>query len=323
MTVTATTPTARDSALKRGKFVDPEVTADGARRAEVGLAGLRTLWINTGTLCNLTCRNCYIESSPTNDRLVYISAAEAAAFFDEIAAAKLPTETIGFTGGEPFMNPDIVAMLADALGRGLRVLVLTNAMKPMTHKRAALLTLKERFGPALHIRVSIDHHARAIHELERGPRSWAPALAGLTWLSENGFHIAVAGRTFMGEAEAATRRGYQRLFASQGIALDAHDPADLLLLPEMDETLDVPEISEACWDILGASPDDVMCAHERMVIKRKGAARPTVIPCTLLPYDARFEMGATLAEAEGAVKLNHPHCARFCVLGGGSCSGGK
>ena len=51
----------------------------------------------------------------------------------------------------------------------------------------------------------------------------------------------------------------------------------------------------------------------------KGEARPVVVPCTLLPYDARFEMGQSLAEAAGAVSLNHPHCARFCVLGGGSC----
>ncbi len=46
-----------------------------------------------------------------------------------------------------------------------------------------------------------------------------------------------------------------------------------------------------------------------MVLKRKGAARPAVVACTLLPYDPRFELGATLAEARGAVALNHPHCA--------------
>jgi uncharacterized Fe-S cluster-containing radical SAM superfamily protein len=323
MTVIANTPQAHDRTLERGKFVDPNTTADGSPRAEVGLAGLRTLWINTGTLCNLTCRNCYMESSPTNDRLEYITAAEAAAFLDEIAARKLPTKTIGITGGEPFMNPEIIAILTDALERGHRVLVLTNAMKPMAHRGAALLKLKRRFAAALQIRVSIDHHARAIHELERGPRAWEPTIAGLKWLSANGFTLAVAGRTFTGEPEKQIRRGYARLFAREGIALNANDPAQLVLLPEMDETLDVPEITKACWGILDAKPDDVMCAHERMVIKRKGAVRPAVIPCTLLPYDARFEMGATLGDAAGAVKLNHPHCARFCVLGGGSCSGGK
>jgi hypothetical protein len=65
-----------------------------------------------------------------------------------------------------------------------------------------------------------------------------------------------------------------------------------------------------------------MCASSRMVVKHKGDANLTVMPCTLLPYDARFKMGSTLAAADGAVALNHPHCARFCVLGGGSCSAG-
>jgi len=32
-------------------------------------------------------------------------------------------------------------------------------------------------------------------------------------------------------------------------------------------------------------------------------------------------MGANLKEAVGPVKLNHPFCAQFCVLGGASCSG--
>ena len=90
----------------------------------------------------------------------------------------------------------------------------------------------------------------------------------------------------------------------------------------MDESLDVPEITTACWQILGKDPNAVMCASERMVVKRKGADHPIVLPCTLLPYDPRFEMGRTLAEAQCEVPLNHPHCARFCVLGGGSCSGG-
>jgi len=88
----------------------------------------------------------------------------------------------------------------------------------------------------------------------------------------------------------------------------------------MDATKDVPEITTACWDILGVSPDAMMCASSRMVVKRKGASHPTVVPCTLLPYDPQFELGRTLREASGSVPLNHPHCARFCVLGGGSCS---
>ena len=47
-----------------------------------------------------------------------------------------------------------------------------------------------------------------------------------------------------------------------------------------------------------------------------------VLACTLLPYDSRFELGRTLAAASGPVPLNHPHCAKFCVFGGGACSRG-
>ena len=63
-----------------------------------------------------------------------------------------------------------------------------------------------------------------------------------------------------------------------------------------------------------------MCASSRMVVKRKDAAHPAVLACTLLAYDAQFELGRTLAEAARPVPLNHPHCASFCVLGGAACS---
>ena len=192
--------------LDLAKFRDPSVTAKGETRATVALRGLETLWFNTGTLCNLTCRNCYIESSPRNDRLAYLSAAEVGWFLDEIVRDGLPTKLIGFTGGEPFMNPAIIAMLADVLARGFDALVLTNAMKPLRKLRAEMLALRERYGDRLTIRVSLDHHDPVIHEQERGRRSWAPALDGLIWLARNGFRLDVAGRRFTGEDRAVAAR---------------------------------------------------------------------------------------------------------------------
>jgi MoaA/NifB/PqqE/SkfB family radical SAM enzyme len=154
--------------LDPAKFRDPFVTAQGETRATVALRALETLWFNTGTLCNLTCRNCYIESSPRNDRLAYLSAAEVETYLDEIARDQLPVKLIGFTGGEPLMNPDIIEMLDCVLSRGLDALVLTNAMKPLRKLRAEMLTLRERYGDRLTIRVSVDHYDPVIHEQERG-----------------------------------------------------------------------------------------------------------------------------------------------------------
>ncbi len=306
--------------LDPAKFRDPVHTARGERRAHVALRRLETLWFNTGTLCNITCSHCYIESSPRNDRLAYLTRAEAAAYLDEIVRDGLPTDTIGFTGGEPFMNPDIIAMLEDALGRGFRALVLTNAMKPLHNRRAALLALHQRYADRLTIRVSLDHHRPAVHEAERGTGTWAPTIGGLVWLARHGFALNVAGRQLTGESPEALRAGYARLFAELDVPVDASDPVQLMLFPEMDARRDVPEITEACWGILHKSPDDVMCASSRMVVKRSGAPHPAVLACTLLAYDPRFELGRTLEEASGPVALNHPHCAAFCVLGGAACS---
>jgi hypothetical protein len=302
------------------KFSDPLVTADGARRAHVALKSLETLWFNTGTLCNLTCQNCYIESSPKNDRLVYLSAADVGCYLDETETLGLGTSLIGFTGGEPFMNRDLPAMLEDVLGRGLDAIVLTNAMKPMHHKKRALLALRERYGNRLTLRVSLDHYGTAVHDLERGKRSWGPTIDGLKWLTENGFSINVASRFLSGESEVALRDGFRRLFADLDVPLDADDPVALTIFPEMDAAADVPEITEACWGILHKSPDSVMCATSRMVLKHKGAASPTVVACTLLPYDPLWDLGSNLAGASRSVPLNHPHCAKFCVLGGAACS---
>lgn len=307
--------------LDPAKFKDAWVTAKGETRAHVGLKALETLWFNTGTLCNLTCRNCYIESSPRNDRLVYLTTGEVTSYLDEIERDGHGTRLIGFTGGEPFMNPDLPSMLDDVLSRGFEAIVLTNAMKPMHKVKPALLDLLARHGSGrLAIRVSVDHYERALHEEERGPRSWKPTIDGLVWLAEAGFQVHVAGRHFSNETEDEVRAGYARLFERLGVAIDARDPAQLVLFPEMDPTVDVPEITTACWGILNKSPDSVMCASARMVVKRKGAARPAVVACTLLPYDPQFELGETLADSAGEVRLNHPHCAKFCVLGGAACS---
>jgi uncharacterized Fe-S cluster-containing radical SAM superfamily protein len=302
------------------KFQDPFVTAKGEQRAYVKLEALKTLWFNTGTLCNLTCENCYIESSPRNDRLVYLTSPEVAEYLDEIEREELGTELIGFTGGEPFMNPSLPAMLDEALSRGYRVLVLTNAMKPMHKKKMTLLSLRERYGDRLTIRVSIDHYGQEVHERERGRRSWPPTIDGFKWLADNGFSLNVASRYLSGEPEPALRRGFARLFAELGVTLDADDPVTLMIFPEMDATVDVPEITEACWGLLGKSPGNVMCATARMVVKHKGAVHPTVVACTLLPHDPQFNLGRRLATARDTVQLNHPHCAKFCVLGGATCS---
>lgn len=307
----------------RKKFSDPNLTAQGEPRARVVFDELKTLWVNTGTLCNITCTHCYIESSPTNDSLVYFSDADLALFLDEVAQLAGKPIEIGFTGGEPFLNPQIIGLVEMALARGHRVLILTNAMRPMMRSRIrdGLRALKARYGERITLRVSLDHYEADLHDEERGPGSFAATLEGIDWLTQAGFKVSLAGRTLWGGDESEVRAGFARLIAARGWRIDAGSAEQLVLFPEMDESAEVPEISDACWGILKVAPAAMMCASARMVVKREGAEAPSVIACTLLPYEPEFELAARLTHSLTPVALNHPHCAKFCVLGGGSCSG--
>lgn len=318
MTIHTPPPTPLDSA----KFVDPDITAKGEKRAIVPFMGLKTLWFNTGSLCNIECANCYIKSSPTADHFVYLRASEMAPYLDEIDALGYGPIEIAFTGGEPYLNPDFNTMCDMALSRGHKVLVLTNAMKPMMRPRVqkALLELHARFKDKLTLRVSLDHFTAEGHDAERGEGSFAKALTGLSWLNDHGIALNIAGRAMFSENEAQARAGYAGLISAHGWAIDASDRAAVLLFPEMDEHVDVPEVSTKCWKILDVSPQSMMCADSRMVVKRKGAEAPAVLACTLLWDDPQFELSQTLEKARKPIKLNHPHCAKFCVLGGASCS---
>lgn len=310
-------------AEKAEPFTDADFTAQGEARARVNLSQLDTLWLNTGTLCNIACENCYIESTPTNDRLAYLTLAEALGFLDEIESEGLGTKIIGITGGEPFMNPDILAIAETCLDRGFDLLILTNAMRPMMRPniQAGLLDLNKRFRSQLTLRVSVDHFEKNIHEQERGLKSWQPMVTGLKWLQRNDFVFHIAGRTRWGDSEQALRQGFAKTLQELGITLDTNNANELVLFPEIDPMVQVPEITTECWDILGVNPEEMMCASSRMVVKHKGKGQPSVMACTLLPYEPEFDLGMTLKDASGSVALNHPSCAKFCVLGGGSCSG--
>ncbi|MCT4559265.1 MAG: radical SAM protein [Pelagimonas sp.] len=309
-------------AANLGKFQDPRITAKGEPRAHVALNDPQTLWFNTGTLCNIECANCYILSSPTNDDLVYLTADEVTGYLDQLEQRDWGVKEIGFTGGEPFMNPDMLDMTQRALERGYEVLILTNAMLPMMRKRvrAGLSALQATYGDKLTLRISLDHWSATHHDTERGAGSFEKTLTGMRWLRDTGIRMAVAGRSVWGETEQDARAGYAALFGREGLTIDAYNPGETVIFPEMDLAVEVPEITTACWDILGKAPTDVMCASSRMVVKRKGAKQPTVLACTLLAYDPQFELGHSLEDAEQPVSLNHPHCAKFCVLGGASCS---
>ena len=187
----------KDLTANSGKFTDPETTADGKRRATVALERPETLWFNTGSLCNITCENCFMASSPSNDALVYITAAEVSSYLDQLEQRGWPVGEIGFTGGEPFMNPDMIAMTRAALDRGHEVLILTNAMRPMMRPvvRDGLAALIADHGDRLTLRISLDHWSKPCTTPNAAAAPLPAASRAWNGCATQGARMAVAGRT--------------------------------------------------------------------------------------------------------------------------------
>jgi len=305
------------SNLSDNKFKNQKVTADGSNRAFIEARNIKTLWFNTGTLCNIECKNCYIESSPKNDSLAYLTFEEVKSFIDEAIDKNLGTNEIGFTGGEPFMNKDIMKMIDYSLNKNFKVLVLSNAMKPMLNRTKELIKLNHS---NLTIRVSIDHYEKEKHEEIRGKNTYDVMMQGLKWLNENNFNYTLATRLLWNEKEEDLRKNFGTFIKNNNLRLDTNSPKELVTFAEMDEKIDTPEITTSCWDILNKDPNDVMCSWSRMVVRKKNSKNPSVIACTLLPYADEFDLGETLTNSLQKIYLNHKHCSKFCVLGGSSCS---
>lgn len=305
---------------KQEKFKSLKVTEDGSPRGLVPFTKLKTLWLNSGTLCNLACSNCYIESSPKNDSLVFLSMEDVRPFVSEILDKNWQVDSINITGGEPFINPHIFDILELLLENNFNVLVLTNAYQLPANKLEKIKRLDLKYKDQFSLRISLDHYTSQVHEKERGKGSFSATMENFQKLHRADLDLSIAGRSLIKEDLNEARAGYQNLLNSFDINIDLN-PNNLVIFPEMENSEDVPEISMSCFSILNVKPTSLMCSTERMIVKRKGAEKAAVLACTLIAYDSQFELGGTLEESFKHVYLNHSFCSKFCVLGGASCSG--
>jgi molybdenum cofactor biosynthesis enzyme MoaA len=291
------------------------LTPGGEPRGVIQAHALDELWFHTGTACNLSCPFCLEGSKPGDDRLQLLRFEDANPYIDE--ALSLGVKQFSFTGGEPFINKDIIRILDYAL-RHRPCLVLTNATEPLMKRLKHLKPLRDQ-SDELHFRISLDYADAARHDAARGKGMFAQAVKGLRELHDMGFHVSVAHQKLPGMAGDAVAAGFAEVFRSAGL------PEQLMLVefPEFhppSARVAVPEITGRCMTEFHTEETkrSFMCSFSRMVAKRDGSMY--VYACTLVDDDPDYIVGRTLTEAlQTPVSTKHHRCFS-CFKYGASCS---
>src|SRR5687767_4205383 len=173
---------------------------------DVHLRALDTLWFQVaGTICNIECTHCFISCSPTNHAHEMMSLADIKSRLAE--AREIGVREYYFTGGEPFMNRDMLAILEATLKQGPAT-VLTNGMLLRAEVCRRLRELFDASEHSLDIRVSLDGFDRESHDAIRGAGVWDRVMIGLKNLADGGLNPVITVTTAaegVASAEGRTR----------------------------------------------------------------------------------------------------------------------
>lgn len=290
-------------------------TPDGDPRGYIQPQLLKELWFHTGSICNLRCPFCLEGSQPGDVRIEQITYSEATPFIDE--ALTLGVEQFSFTGGEPFVNRDVIPILRYALSHR-PCLVLTNGTEPLFNRMREVLGLQKKPHP-LRFRISLDYPDPERHDAGRGPGNFQMALKTLGLLNEYGFPVSIARQETEEENREAVNAAYRPFLQEVGVPTDLHIVSFPDFLPP-GALADVPHISEKCMTTYKdeQSRAEFMCNYSKMIVKKNG--RVGVYACTLVDDDNDYNLGATLTEAmDVRVMLKHHRCYS-CFACGASCS---
>jgi molybdenum cofactor biosynthesis enzyme MoaA len=271
------------------------------------------LWVQVaGTLCNLSCTHCFVSCGPHEERHAMMSPAEVAARVEE--ALSLGVKEIYFTGGEPFLNPDIESIVEATLAHA-PVTVLSNGTLFSERRVAWLAALSRRAHFSLELRVSLDGTDEASHDAFRGAGAWRRTFAGLRLLGAAGLLPIV---TFTQPAHADAHAFAARcaaVLAAEGMRLPR-----LKLLPMFQLGREAERSGGyAAGSTLAQLPAAAFDAQRLQCGSCRAVTSRGVFVCPLLVDEPGGRMADTLADSARPFPLAHGACVT-CWVTGMSCA---
>ncbi len=284
-----------------------------ATSPRVELRSLDTLWFQVGgTICNLACTHCFISCSPSNHTHAFLSLAEVQAYLAE--AVQLGVKEYYFTGGEPFLNPDMEAILAATLKVGPAT-VLTNGLLLSTARCARLKQLADPSEYSLDLRISLDGYTAATNDQVRGAGTFERILNGVLAAVSAGLNpVITVTEVHQENGTASGRQRFLDLLRERGVPQPR-----LKVLPVFQIGAEAERSGAyTSWqrlsqgDVAAESWDHLQCSSCRMVTDQG------VWVCPILVNEPTAKMGATLGDTLGGFHLDHPACWT-CHVHGVSC----
>lgn len=263
--------------------------------------------------CNLSCHHCFISCSPKNDSFGFLSFERVRDCLQE--SVPLGVKEYYFTGGEPFLNPEMVPILVETLRYGPAT-VLTNGTVLKDEWLGILSNAVSASRYRLEFRVSLDGFSAAQNDPIRGEGTFERILRGLVKLVEFGFlPIVTAVRTWPLEQEDQIVGDFVELLRQVG-----YDQPRLKILPklqlgaEAQRSTPYAESDRITQEMLiDYDQSQLLCEHSRIISDRG------VHVCPILIESPDSLLGSSLATAKTSFPLVHGAC-RTCYQHGAICS---
>ncbi|HEU4521402.1 MAG TPA: radical SAM protein [Thermoanaerobaculia bacterium] len=280
----------------------------------VPLVALDTLWFQVaGTICNIECTHCFISCSPKNHSHEMMSLAEIERRLAE--ARELGVKEYYFTGGEPFMNRDMLPILEATLRQGPAT-VLTNGMLLRPEVCRRLRELFDGSDYSLDIRISLDGFDAESHDAIRGHGVWDRVMTGIRNLVAAGLNPVITVTTAAEGVETGEGRSrFLELIRTFGI-----DKPRLKVLPLFRIGAEERRSrAYADWERLSAEMLDagnvstLQCSSGRM------ATSKGVYVCPILIEESEARMGESLDETLRPFPLKFGAC-HTCWVDGVTCT---
>lgn len=279
----------------------------------VPMLALDTLWLQVaGTICNIACTHCFISCSPKNHSHAMMPLAEVEARLAEAKA--LGVKEYYFTGGEPFLNRDLLAILEHTLAQGPAT-VLTNGMLLRREVCTKLRAMMDASDYSLDLRVSLDGFDRETHDAIRGAGVWDRVMLGLRNLAGAGINpVITVSEAAEGVGTNEGRARFLDLIRSFGFTKPRLKVLPLFRIGAEETRSRAYEAWERLSsETLGDGDASVLqCSTSRMITS-KG-----VFVCPILIESDDAWMGDTLTETLHSFPLAHGAC-HTCWVDGVSC----